>query len=72
MSYENFVMRTMRSQKTARTHAEAYRTPEYACAIYRFQSDNERGAKALADIFLHFVMLLVMFVALYSFYLWLS
>ena len=51
MSYENFVMRTMRQQLTPRSYADAYKTAEYACAIYKFKTDNHKAVEKLADIF---------------------
>lgn len=72
MSYEKFVLKSVRSQLTPRTLAEAYQTPEYACAIYRFETENERGMKALTSAFLCVTMLSVALFVVYGFALWLS
>jgi len=72
MSYEKFVLQTVRSQKAPRTLAEAYRTPEYACAIYRFQTENERGAKQLAMVSLHVALFFAVLFVLYGVALWVS
>lgn len=50
MSYENFVMRTMRQQLTPRSYAEAYKTAEYACAIYQFKTEHRQAWERFADI----------------------
>jgi hypothetical protein len=32
---------------TPRTYDEAYNTPDYATAIWKYESDNKRGAKLI-------------------------
>jgi hypothetical protein len=38
-TYENFVMRSVRQQRTARTLHEAYRDGEYGYSIHLFKDD---------------------------------
>lgn len=47
MSYENFVMRTMRNQHTPRTMDEAFRTPSYAASITKTQHTYHRVLRAI-------------------------
>jgi hypothetical protein len=47
MSYEAFVMRTMRNQHTPRTMDEAFRTPSYAASITKTQHTYHRILRAI-------------------------
>ena len=47
MSYEDFVMRTMRNQLTPRTMDEAFRTPSYAASINKTQHTYHRFLRAI-------------------------
>jgi hypothetical protein len=59
MSYEDFVMRTMRSQHTCRTMNEAFRTPEYAASINQFESPYKRDLQHIASFILVATVLVV-------------
>jgi hypothetical protein len=48
MNYEDFVMRTARQQHTARTMDEAFRTPEYAASVHRFEQPHKRDLRHIA------------------------
>lgn len=50
MTYEDFVLRTMRNQRTARSMDEAFRTPTYACAVTRFEPAHKRDLRNLVVI----------------------
>ena len=52
MSYEAFVMRTVRNQRTPRTMDEAFRTPEYAASITKFESPYKRDFQHIASFIL--------------------
>jgi hypothetical protein len=52
MSYEDFVMRTMRNQLTPRTMDEAFRTADYAASIHRFEQPHKRDLKHIANFVL--------------------
>ena len=43
MNYENFVTNYRRFTHCSRSLGEAYRTPEYACAITTFKSDEKKS-----------------------------
>jgi len=48
MNYEDFVMRTARQQHTAKTMDEAFRTPEYAASITKFEQPHKRDLRHIA------------------------
>ena len=48
MSYEEFVMRAVRQVRVARSLDEAFRTPTYGCAIWRFEENKSRYWKQFA------------------------
>lgn len=52
MSYEAFVMRTVRNQRTPRTLDEAFRTADYAASIHKFESPHKRDLKHIATFVL--------------------
>ena len=52
MSYEDFVMRTVRNQYTPRTMDEAFRTPDYAASVHRFESPHKRDLQHIASFIL--------------------
>ena len=49
MSYEDFVMRTVRNQRTPRTMDEAFRTAEYAASIIKFEQPHKRDLQHIAS-----------------------
>jgi hypothetical protein len=49
MSYEDFVMRTTRNQRTPRTMDEAFRTVNYASAITKFEPPHKRDLRHIAS-----------------------
>jgi hypothetical protein len=59
MSYEAFVMRTARNQRTPRTMDEAFRTANYAASITKFEP---RHKHELANL-MTFVSITTMIVA---------
>ena len=50
MSYENFVTNYRRFTHCSRSLGEAYKTPEYACAIFTFKSENHRALDMMKDL----------------------
>jgi hypothetical protein len=52
MNYEDFVMRTVRNQRTPRTMDEAFRTADYAASIHRFEQPHKRDLKHIATFVL--------------------
>jgi len=46
-SYEQFVMRTVRTQRYPRTLSEAFRDADYGTAIWRCETEQEKGTDAL-------------------------
>ena len=66
MSYEDFVMRTARNQHTARTLDEAFRTPEYAASITKFEQPHKRDLKYIATFVLVTTLIVVISYALNS------
>jgi hypothetical protein len=52
MSYEDFVMRTVRNQRTPRTLDEAFHTATYASAITKFEQPYKRDLKHIASFVL--------------------
>lgn len=47
MSYEQFVMRSVRQQRAPRTLNEAFRDADYGTALWRCETATERGANML-------------------------
>ena len=48
MNYEDFVMRTVRNQRTPRTMDEAFRTADYAASITKFEQPHKRDLRHIA------------------------
>jgi len=48
MSYEDFVMRTVRNQRTPRTMDEAFCTADYAASITKFEQPHKRDLRHIA------------------------
>jgi hypothetical protein len=51
-SYEDFVLRTYRQQRTARTLHEAYREGEYGYTIHLFKDDVQRAREFFTEFFI--------------------
>jgi hypothetical protein len=66
MNYEDFVMRTARQQHTARTMDEAFRTPEYAASVHRFEQPHKRDLQYIATFVLVTTLIVVISYALNS------
>jgi len=52
MNYEDFVMHTVRNQRTPRTMDEAFCTADYAASIHRFESPHKRDLQHIASFVL--------------------
>jgi hypothetical protein len=59
MSYEDFVMRTTRHVHTARSLDEAFRTPTYGSAMWRFTPNTLRELRAFAPAIVLLVIVVV-------------
>lgn len=71
-SYEDFVMREMRRQHTARTLQEAYQDGEYGYSIHLFQSDASEAWAFFKESFSWFLLMCFYAGALYGFCKWLG
>ena len=63
MSYEDFVMRTVRQVRVARSLDEAFRTPDYGYAVWHYQAPTSKYVKAFAPAAVLIAILVVMFAA---------
>lgn len=62
-SYEKFVTNYHKHTHCPRTLNEAYRTPEYACAITTFQTENKKASNVLFYVALIALVAFVVFAA---------
>jgi len=51
-NYEDFVLRTCRQQRTARTLHEAYRDGEYGYTIHLFKDDADQAREYFVEFFI--------------------
>jgi hypothetical protein len=64
-SYEEFIMRTVRTQYYPRSLSEAFRDADYGTAIWRCESPNEKGTNVLVwvSVLILFGVVIGLFVA---------
>lgn len=63
MRYEDFVMRTVRRVHVARSLDEAFRTPDYGYAVWRYEAKTSKYVKAFAPAAVLIAILALMFCA---------
>lgn len=71
-SYEDFVLRQCRLQRTPRTLLEAYRDGEYGYTIHLFKDDLKQAKEFAVSFFVWFMAFALGFVMVYSFLVWLG
>lgn len=71
-NYEDFVLRTTRQQRTARTLHEAYRNGDYGYSIYLFKDDVNHAWDFFKESFLWFLLMSAYGGATYAFCVWLG
>lgn len=70
--YEDFVMRSVRQQRTPRTLQEAYREGEYGYTIHLFKDDVSHAWDFFRDSFLWFLLMMFYAIALYGICVWIG
>lgn len=71
-SYETFVMREMRRQRTPRTLHEAYQDGEYGYSIHLFKSDTSQAWTFFKESFAWFLVMCVYAGGLFALVKWLG
>lgn len=59
MSYEHFVTNYRRQTHFARSLDEAYRTPEYCCAITVYKSESKEAWEQAKNLIAHIIFIIV-------------
>ena len=68
--YEDFVMRSVRTQRSPRTLHEAYRDGEYGYSIYLFKDDVSHAWDFFKESFAWFLVMMAYGSGLYAFCVW--
>lgn len=71
-NYEDFVLRTCRQQRTARTLHEAYRDGEYGYTIHLFKDDVQRAREFFTEFFIWLTIFGLGLAVFYSIASWLE
>ena len=71
-SYESFVLRTCRQQRTARTLHDAYRSGEYGYSIHLFKDDVSQAWDFFKEAFIWFAICMGIGVVAVAFLTWLG
>ena len=71
-SYETFVMRSVRLQRTPRTLHEAYRDGEYGYSIHLFKDDVSQAWDFFKESFAWFLVMMAYAGGLYAFCTWIG
>ena len=71
-SYEDFVLRSCRQQRTARTLHEAYRDGEYGYSVHLFKDDVSQAWDFFKEAFVWFAICMGIGVVAVAFLTWLG